>query len=52
MKSIEKKSIETLTSRQEEVLKLYKNLNSKNKHKMNPVPICKVPKALKNSIEF
>jgi NAD+ synthase len=52
MKNIEMKSKETLTSRQEEVLKLYKNLNSQNKHKMSPVPVCKVPKNLKNSIEF
>ena len=52
MKTIEMKSKETLTSRQEEVLKLYKNLNSQNKHKMNPVPVCKVPKYLKNSIQF
>ena len=52
MKNIEMKSKETLTSRQEEVLKLYKNLNNQNKHKMNPVPVCKVPKYLKNSIQF
>ncbi|MFL2591092.1 MAG: NAD(+) synthase [Flavobacteriaceae bacterium] len=52
MKSIEKNSKETLNSRQEEVLKLYKNLNSKNNHKMSPVPVCIVPKALKNSIEL
>jgi len=52
MKSIELKSKETLTIRQEEVLELYRNLNSKNKHKMRPVPVCKVPKALKNSIKL
>ena len=52
MKNIEEKSQGTLTSRQEEVLKLYRSLNSKNKHKMISIPVCKVPKALKNSIEF
>ena len=30
-----------LNERQKEVLKIYKNFNSKNKHKMIPIPIFK-----------
>ena len=52
MQNIGKKSGNILTNRQIEVYKLYKNLNNKNKHKMNPIPVCKVPKSLKNSIKF
>ena len=50
MKNFDKKSNKIFTSRQEEVYHLYKNLNSRNKHKMNPIPVCKVPNSLKNSI--
>ena len=50
MKNIDKKSKKVLTTRQEKVYEIYKNLNSKNKHKMNPIPVCKVPPSLKNSI--
>ena len=39
-----------LLSRQKEVYQLYKNLNIKNKHKMNPIPVCKIPDSLKDSI--
>ncbi len=52
MKNFEKKSNLIFTSRQKKVYQLYKKLNSKNKHKMNPIPVCKVPSSLKNSIEF
>ena len=50
MKNFEKKSDKMFTSRQKEVYELYKNLNKKNKHKMKPIPVCKIPKKLKNSI--
>jgi NAD+ synthase len=33
-----------LNDRQKEVLEIYTNFNKKNKHKMIPVPICKIPK--------
>jgi len=32
------------TLRQIEVLKIYKNLNTVNKHKMEAIPVCKIPK--------
>ena len=50
MKNFDEKSNKIFTSRQEEVYQLYKNLNIKNKHKMNPIPVCKIPDSLKNSI--
>ena len=33
-----------LSDRELEVLKIYRNLNNKNKHKMNPIPVCLKPK--------
>lgn len=33
--------------RQKEVFKIYKRLNTANKHKMNPIPICMIPNNLK-----
>jgi len=33
-----------LSNREQEVLKIYKSLNSSNRHKMLPIPICKIPK--------
>ena len=50
MKNFGKNSNQKFTTRQKEVLQLYKILNRKNKHKMDPIPVCKVPKYLKNSI--
>ena len=52
MNNLENKSNKILTSRQEKVYQLYKNLNGKNKHKMDPIPVCKIPKNLKSSVEF
>ena len=52
MNTLEKKSNKTFTVRQEKVYQLYKNLNRKNKHKMDPIPVCKIPKNLKNSVEL
>lgn len=37
-----------LSARQEEVLKIYKRLNTMNLHKMNPIPICEIPNKLRN----
>mgnify|MGYP003388814494 CR=1 FL=1 len=33
-----------LSDREKEVLKIYKSLNSSNRHKMLPIPVCKIPK--------
>ena len=33
-----------LSQREKEVLKIYKSLNTANKHKMDPIPVCKIPK--------
>ncbi|MFL0354274.1 NAD(+) synthase [Xanthomarina sp. GH4-25] len=35
--------------REKEVFKIYKRLNTSNKHKMNPIPICTIPNNLKQS---
>ncbi|NQX91731.1 MAG: NAD(+) synthase [Flavobacteriales bacterium] len=35
------------TDRQKEVLKIYKRLNSANKHKMVPIPVCVIPEELR-----
>ena len=37
-----------LTKREEKVFKIYQKLNKKNKHKMQPIPICRIPKTLRN----
>ncbi|MDT8346736.1 MAG: NAD(+) synthase, partial [Flavobacteriaceae bacterium] len=36
-----------LSKRQVEVLTLYQSLNRKNQHKMNSIPLCKIPKIWK-----
>lgn len=38
---------EHCTSREKEVLKIYKKLNQANQHKMNPIPVCMIPNDLK-----
>ena len=35
-----------LTKRQKEVFDIYKRLNRINQHKMNPIPVCKIPNNL------
>ena len=35
---------EDLSHREKEVLKIYKSFNAANKHKMDPIPVCKIPK--------
>lgn len=37
----------TLTSRQKEVLGIYRKFNAANKHKMLPIPVCLIPLELK-----
>jgi NAD+ synthase len=36
-----------LSPRQQEVLKIYRRFNTINQHKMQPIPVCEIPKALK-----
>ncbi len=37
----------SLTSRQQEVIQIYKDYNRRNQHKMNPIPICTIPNNLR-----
>ena len=39
--------IKSISKREKEVLTIYKTLNRKNQHKMNQIPVCKIPKSLK-----
>ena len=43
-------ALEHLTTRQREVLRIYKKLNTANQHKMNPIPVCEIPQKLKHSV--
>ena len=36
--------ITTLTTREKEVLEIYKRLHKINQHKMIPIPVCVIPK--------
>lgn len=48
MLQIEKGSdTEGFSDRQLEVYRIFKRLNFLNKHKMNPIPVCKIPQELK-----
>ncbi len=38
--------IETLSAEQQKAYAIYKNLNKKNRHKVVPIPVCKIPKEL------
>jgi NAD+ synthase len=38
--------IKKLSARQQEVLSIYTRLNNANKHKMLPIPVCKIPEEL------
>lgn len=40
------KSIESFTGREREVFSIFKKLNTINQHKMLPIPVCEIPKAL------
>ena len=37
-----------LTKKEQSIITIYNKLHSQNKHKMNPIPICKIPKTLKS----
>lgn len=43
MEYIENNESYNLTERNIEVLNIFKKLNKQNKHKMNPIPVCKIP---------
>jgi len=40
------KMVEDFTGREKQVYKIYVRLNTMNQHKMNPIPICKIPDTL------
>ena len=42
------KKTQKLNEREKMVIKIYKKLHAKNKHKMTPIPICKIPSEVKN----
>jgi len=47
MTAIEKKSdAKTFTARQEDVMKIYKARHHANQHKMEAIPVCKIPSRL------
>jgi len=41
------KKITDFSGREREVFQIFKNYNSKNQHKMMPIPVCKIPNDLK-----
>lgn len=41
------KTIEDFEGRKKEVLQIFKRYNSSNKHKMVPIPVCKIPSELR-----
>ncbi len=43
----EGKSENNFTGREKEVFHIYKSLNNRNQHKMNPIPVCEIPINLK-----
>lgn len=45
-----KDSEKELSSRQREVLSIYKRLNKLNAHKMHPIPVCTIPSFLKREM--
>ncbi|QWX84194.1 NAD(+) synthase [Cellulophaga sp. HaHaR_3_176] len=48
MEMIDKgKTADDFSGREKEVITIYKRLNNANKHKMNPIPVCKIPNSLK-----
>lgn len=45
----QKKINNNLSQREYEVLKIYKKLNKENQHKINSIPVCKIPKIYFNN---
>lgn len=43
------KNTEKINNRQKKVLEIYKKLHLKNKHKMQPIPVCEVPQKCKEN---
>ena len=39
-------NVETLSDREQEVFHIYLSYNKRNQHKMNPIPVCVIPKDL------
>jgi NAD+ synthase len=37
------KMVTDFSGREQEVFSIYKRLNTVNKHKMNPIPVCLIP---------
>ncbi len=44
MNYVEENKVTELNERQKTVLQIYINRNKANKHKMDPIPVCKIPK--------
>ena len=40
-------NLKSLSKRKKQVLEIYKSFNKKNQHKINPIPICIIPKKYK-----
>ena len=38
-----------INEREKQVLKIYQQRNQANQHKMKPIPVCRIPKELKQS---
>ena len=38
--------LKNTSDRQKQVMKIYKRLHNQNQHKMQPIPVCEIPKAL------
>ncbi|AGC75943.1 NAD+ synthase [Nonlabens dokdonensis] len=48
MSQVENKvSMNDLSTREKEVLKIYLSYNRRNQHKMNPIPVCEIPNSLR-----
>ena len=46
------KTAEDFSDREKVVFEIYKKLNSANQHKMIPIPVCEIPKALKQPLNY
>lgn len=49
MTYLENKGTYPLNDRQQEVMRIYQSRHAANLHKMNPIPVCLIPPALKNN---
>lgn len=45
MEYVEKNGTEDLSARQKHVLEIYRARHKANKHKMDPIPVCSIPKS-------